>query len=47
MNSTGLFDSLETPSPSAEDFSLPLHIAAVALEQGIDRVLEYSAGRPL
>jgi primosomal protein N' (replication factor Y) len=27
---------------SAEDSSLPLHIAAVALEQGIDHVLDYS-----
>jgi primosomal protein N' (replication factor Y) len=52
MTRPGLFDSLETPSPSAEDSSAPLHIAAVALEQGIDRVLDYSipfrlAGRVL
>jgi hypothetical protein len=41
MTATGLFDSRELPA-SAEVSAAPVHFAAVALEQGIDRVLDYS-----
>jgi hypothetical protein len=40
MTGTGLFDSLESSTPSAEESSAPLYIAAVALEPGVDRLLD-------